>query len=412
MRPQPQARESPPPSTGWILPTLVLAGFIAQLSVAGLGPFLPVWADAFGTSVALVGQVPALITLLAAVLGLAIGPLADWLGHRRALLLGLATIVVSTLGIAFAPSLAVLLAVALAGSIGRATIAPVAQALAGARFTGEARRRALGWLVAAGPISGIAGIPILTGIDAALGWRAAFVGLALLVAATLLLGRLVLPPDPTSVTEPPRVGAMLRSYAPLLGHRPTIGLIGATALGSMGGWTMLTYMGAFFVQRHGFTTQEVGWAYMLTTLGGVVGTFAAGGRLGRLPLRPLLVGSQLGLGLMIVGALTLPVPGAVAIGLITLAFVMAGVGMVATSTLLMEETPAGRATTMVLNRSAISLGTALGSAAGGLLLAASGYGALGLSALLCCWASAGLAWWSRSRPLPQPAVASAPAGDG
>ena len=125
---------------------IVLAGFIAQLSVAGLGPFLPVWADAFGVSVALVGQVPAIITLLAAVLGLAIGPLADWLGHRRALLLGLATIVVSTLGIALAPGLGALLAVALVGSIGRATIAPVAQALAGA--TSPARRaagRSAGW---------------------------------------------------------------------------------------------------------------------------------------------------------------------------------------------------------------------------------------------------------------------------
>ena len=135
---------------------------------------------------------------------------------------------------------------------------------------------------------------------------------------------------------------------------------------------------------------------MLTAVGLVPGTLAVGGRLGRLPLRPLLVGSQLGLGLLMAAALTLPLPGAVAVGLMTLAGVMAGAGLVASSTLLTEETPAGRATTMVLNRSAISLGTALGSATGGLLLAVSGYGALGLSALLCCCASAGLTWRSRS----------------
>ena len=216
------------------------------------------------------------------------------------------------------------------------------------------------------------------------------------MVATLLLGRLAIAPDAPVVTGPPRVGAMLRSYAPLLGHRPTLGLIGASALSAMGGWTMLTYLGAFFVQQHGFTTQQVGWAYMLTTLGVVPGTMAVGGRLGRLPLRPLLVGSQLALGLLIVAALTLPAPGVVAVGLMTLAGFVAGVGLVATSTLLTEETPAGRATTMVLNRSAISLGTALGSAAGGLLLAVSGYGALGLSALVWCGASAGLTWWSRA----------------
>jgi predicted MFS family arabinose efflux permease len=87
------------------------------------------------------------------------------------------------------------------------------------------------------------------------------------------------------------------------------------------------------------------------------------------------------------------------------------VGLVATSTLLTEETPAGQATTMVLNRSAMSLGTALGSAAGGLLLAASGYGALGLSALLWCGASAGLVWWTRSPAPLRPLAAPAPTGE-
>jgi predicted MFS family arabinose efflux permease len=87
------------------------------------------------------------------------------------------------------------------------------------------------------------------------------------------------------------------------------------------------------------------------------------------------------------------------------------VGLVATSTLLTEETPAGRATTMVLNRSAISLGTALGSAVGGLLLAVSGYGALGLSALAWCCAGAGLTWWSGAPAPPQPAIARASGGE-
>jgi DHA1 family inner membrane transport protein len=287
----------------------------------------------------------------------------------------------------------------------------VAQALAGTRFTGETRRRALGWLAAGGSGSGIVGIPILTSIDAALGWRAAFGGLALLVGATLLLGWLAIAPDRTGVAEPPRVGAMLRSYAPLLGHRPTLGLIGASALTAAGAWAILIYLGAFFVERHGFTTQQVGWTFMLSSAGILAGMLAVGGRLGRLPLRPLLVGNLLGFALLAATALTLPVPAAVAVGLLTLAMIMGGVVPVATTTLLTEETPAGRATTMVLNRSAINLGTALGSAAGGLLVAASGYGALGLSALLWCGVSAALVWWSRSRAMPQPVVASAPAGE-
>ena len=97
----------------------------------------------------------------------------------------------------------------------------------------RAAGRSAGWRRAA-PAPASWASRILTGIDAALGWRAAFVGLALLVAATLLLGRLVIAPDAPVGTRPPRVGAMLRSYAPLFGHRPTLGLIGASALSAMG----------------------------------------------------------------------------------------------------------------------------------------------------------------------------------
>ena len=55
---------------------------------------------------------------------------------------------------------------------------------------------------------------------------------------------------------------------------------------------------------------------------------------------------------------------------------------------------------MALNQSANSLGTARGSALGGLLLAVSGYEALGVSALLWCAASVGLIWWSGAAALP------------
>lgn len=410
--PQPQPQESRALPSGWVVPALGLAALIGQLSVLGLGPFLPVMADAFDTSIALLGQVPAGITLLAAVFALAVGPVADWLGHRRALLLGLATTALGTLGIALAPNLVVLLAVALVGAVGRATINPICQAIAGTRYTGETRRRALGWVVAGASGAGFVGIPFLTGIDAVLGWRAAFGGLTLLVLASLLLAGVVLTPERAAVTGPPRAGALLRSYTPLLGHGPTRGLIGATVLGAMGMWTMWTYLGAFYVQRHGFTTQQAGWAYMLAALGVVPGTLAIGGRLGRLPLRPLLVGSRLVTGVLQAAALMLPVTSVVAVGLMMLSAVVTGMGVVVTSTLLTSETPGGRATTMGLNQAAISLGTALGSALGRLLLALSGYGALGLSALLWCCASAGVVWWSRAPALPRRVPASPLVGKG
>ena len=52
------------------------------------------------------------------------------------------------------------------------------------------------------------------------------------------------------------------------------------------------------------------------------------------------------------------------------------------------------------------------SALGGLLLAMGGYGALRLSALLWCCASAGLPWWSPGPAPPGLVVAGALAGKG
>src|SRR5215212_7299884 len=80
-----------------VLVALCGAAFVAVLSSLAVSPLLPVMAADLDTSVSLLGQVPALMLVLAAVLGLVIGPLADHFGHRRVLLLGTLAIVASGL---------------------------------------------------------------------------------------------------------------------------------------------------------------------------------------------------------------------------------------------------------------------------------------------------------------------------
>ena len=360
-----------------VVPVLALTSFVSFLGHLTLGPFLPVMAEAMGVSVALLGQVPALATLVAALLGLVIGPLADHGGLRRTLLLGMLAVSAGALGIGLAPAYLALLLAALVGAAGRAAVQPVALAIAG-----------------------ILGIPVLTAIGAALSWRAAFAALAVAGLMIGLLARQAIPPDTDVRTMRPRVADLLAAYLPFLHHRPTLGLIGSSALGSAGLWATWTYAGAFFAQRHDYTTQAIGWVYMVTAAAVLLGSLATGGRLGRLPLRPLLINARWLMGLLLIGALGLPLPALVAAGLLALSCVMIGITGVAGNTLLTAETPAGRGTTMTLNSSAISLGTALGSALGGLLLVLGGYPAIGLGSLAFLAASAGLTWWSRPRALP------------
>jgi predicted MFS family arabinose efflux permease len=62
---------------------LILAPFVAVLSLMALGPFLPSMAADLNTSVGLLGQIPALMNLVAALMAIIVGPVADQYGFRR-----------------------------------------------------------------------------------------------------------------------------------------------------------------------------------------------------------------------------------------------------------------------------------------------------------------------------------------
>ena len=164
----------------------------------------------------------------------------------------------------------------------------------------------------------------------------------------------------------------------MLRDRPTAGLVSASLLRTAGIWLFYTYMGAFFVERYGFSTQQVGWTYTVVGLALFSGALIAGGRLGRIAPRRLVIATSALMGFVLAAPLLLPVGPAAAIGLLIVNCLLGSTGGVIGTLLLVSETPGGRATTLTLNQAGMSLGTALGSSLGGLLIALGGYGALGV----------------------------------
>src|ERR1700752_3673900 len=124
-----------------LVSTLALSTFVNHLNVIAWIPFLPFIAEAHGVSVSLLGQIPALMLLLSALLGLVIGPVADRSGYRRTLLLCLLAVVASSLSTGLAATLSLLILAALFGAIGRAAVMPVAQATAATLFAEDTERR-------------------------------------------------------------------------------------------------------------------------------------------------------------------------------------------------------------------------------------------------------------------------------
>ena len=82
--------------------------------------------------------------------------------------------------------------------------------------------------------------------------------------------------------------------------------------------------------------------------------------------------------LLLGAAFALLLPLAATIALAAGAAVLTSVSYITLTTLMTRETPGGGGTTMVLNGSVINLGTAVGAAVGGLLIALGGYALLGL----------------------------------
>ncbi len=381
-----------------ILAAICLAPLVGLLLATALSPFFPLIAADLHTSVALLGQIPAASMLVAAVLSLVVGPLADHSGHRRLLLAGTLAVAVSALGTTLAPTFAILLLVALIGAVSRAIIQPVALALTGTHFSGPAQRRAISLVVAAASGAPIVGVPALTAIGGAFGWRAAFAALAGAALVVTALAARVIPADPARSGARPSWRAVLGAYPPLLRHAPTVGLVGASLLRSGAAWAWFTYYGAYLVEVRHLSVQQAGWGYTGVGLGFFLGSLLAGGRLGQLPPRPLIIGTAL------VQALTLLNPLVPGLGLPVvfavngLGAAMMGLANVTATLLLGRESPAGRATTMTANQAAFSLGSAAGGAGGGLLLALSGYAAIAASVPVLCLIAAALVWLCRPRP--------------
>ena len=369
-----------------MLAAVCLAPFVTQLATFALSPFLPFVAADLGTTVAVLGQIPALGLLTAAILGLVVGPLADRFGHRPTLLAGVVASSVGAIATAMAPSLLVLIPVALIGAGGRSVGLPVAQAIVGTVYRGPALRRGIGLIQATGTLAPIVGIPLVTAIGALAGWRVAFLFLGALgfVAAGLMLR--LLPRDHASAGPAARVS--LAALAPIFRDRPTLWMYASSLTRNLGVWALVTYLGAFLVQSYDLSTAEVGWVFTVTGIGNFLGSIVISGPLGRLSLRVLAIWSPVAIGVCL-GLMTIvPISLAVVLALLVGGFVANGVGIVSQNTLLMDLSPASRATTTSLNQTCMSLGGAIGSSLGGLLLATGGFEAVGMLTLVCNVASA------------------------
>ena len=383
---------------------LALTTGLTATNMAALGAFIPTISDDLNVSVPLLGQVTTAVFVLGAGFSLFAGPLADHIGKRRVILIGLATLVVSAAGTALAPTYGWLLATRLISAFSGGAVIGSALAIAGATFSGDERRRAISWISTGTASAATAGVPLMALLASVASWRFAYWVVAGLGLLWVLCIRRLVPDDATHNQQPFRAQQILSAYRPLVGARPMLRLYLASLLRAICWIGVLTYAGAFFSDEFGMSTREIGWAYMAGGAAYFLGTKLSGGSLGGLTPRNAFALATAAMGGLLSLCLLLPIDPFFSLALLSVAAIAGGAAWVLLVTLLATETPAGQGTTMALNAAAFALGSALGGGFGGGLLALGGYPALALGLTGFAFAATALVWLPSTALVPRRAA--------
>ena len=385
---------------GAFLP-LCLPLFLGGLWGQAFVPFVATIADDLGTSVALVGQVSTMSLITMGIGSLFSGPLADRYGFRPCIVSGLGIGVLAALLFAGAQTYPMLLLAALVGGVGISMIHGVVFGLVASTFTGDSRRKAFSVTQATNTSAGILGAPLLTAVAALTLWRGAFVFVAIMLLVALLLAIRRLPVGPgvgPSIARP----SLRAIYRPIFADRMMRRLYLAAVLRAIGFAGPMIYIGAFYMNEHGLSLQQVGFALTASGVGIFVGNLVAGGRwLGRWRLDSVYVATTAVLGFGWFFIYTLQVPALAVVTIVAATTFIGGISFTSHTSLLANATTGGAATTMTFLTSIIGFGIAVGVALSGAILSLGGYPALGI-AMPVFTAGAALVVWrapDRSHPL-------------
>ncbi|ACZ91067.1 MFS transporter [Streptosporangium roseum] len=358
---------------------LALGAFTLGLDAYVMAGLLPVVAADLGTTVSLAGQMVTVFTLAYAVSAPLVTGLLSHLRPRTTLVAALALFSLGNGLTALAPSLALLLASRVLAGVGAGVYSALSTAAASALVPGERRGRALA-LVMGGMSSGtVLGVPLGVLLAGHTGWRATMWLITALGAAAMVGLAALLPPVPA---EPP---VPVRTRLAALTDRVVAPVVAVSFLAAVASLGLYTYLAPVLESAGG--VHEVApylWAW---GAGGVLGSVAVGPLVDRTGRVLALVGGVLA-AIALTQALLPPLAGGM-LPAAAVAMVIWGAAGWALQVPQQHRLLALRAergtVALALNNSALYLGSAVGSALGGLALSA------GIAAYALPWAASGVA---------------------
>jgi len=213
-----------------------------------------------------------------------------------------------------------------------------------------------------------------------------------------------LPDDHRQVETSLHLRDIAAAYLPVIHHRPTLRLYVASALRAVTWIGFVTYLGAYFADELNLGTRQVGLVYMMLGIGYAVGSVLSA-RVSVFSPRAMFAGATL-IGAAVLAAVLIISVTTVSVPLVVVGSLVSAFAGLAVASILVNESPAGTGTTMVLNGSMVNLGASIGALVGGILISVGGYSALGVGLPLFSVAAAILALWpAHARDAVQPTAA-------
>ena len=347
---------------------LVLATMTSQALLVVLSPTIAAIADEYGASVAAVGQARTVAAATAIVASLAITAKVSDIGTRRLLVVGSVLTLVACAAVAAAPNLAAFIVAHLLVGVGFACL--LTAGFAGvAAFSGDDRPRAIGYVTGANALAWIIVNPLVGALTQWFSWRVAQAVVAGFAIATLVSAR--------GTAAVPETRQALR-WRVLFADRSARRWIVAELLGYTCWTGLLTYVGAFFVQRLDTGEAAAGWLLAAGAAAYVAASTRTAGLVARLPRRSLVAGSALVMAGLLPVLLDSEAFGvAAAATLFCLIGLAAGIRTPVSSGLGLDQLPRHGSAMMAIRTGVTQSGYLLGAVVGGVVIGTAGYGALG-----------------------------------
>jgi predicted MFS family arabinose efflux permease len=336
-------------------------------------------ANSFKVPVGIMSQIRTTASIISMIFALIMGILCIKFKPKQLLMVGVAVIIVASIGCSYSPTYNIMLLFYALTGIGVAMVTPTSQTLVGEHIDVDYRPKAISYMLMSFTlVSALVSSPVINQLAVWGGWQLPFLGYVLPGAVIgLLFAYLGIPESGTDTREIDKNKSYMSVFKEILSNRSALACIACAALGTASFTSVGTYGVSSFVERFGMSPEWRAPMWSVLTFTGSVGSYLSGVFVARFGRRPVSILSALLMGLFTISFTNVNEFWLSAV-LITLNGIMWTIWYPATTSLTLEQNPQLRGSIMSLNDASNNFGAALGVGIGGFILLQSDYGSLGL----------------------------------